>query len=123
MIRLRVEIYTTVHFYFLTRLYIFMYSEYRLATYYTNTLTKVFFFSFFWSISHHPLYNFIDLLTFSLIDIDSDWHVEIKLADADLELHILIRQQHCLRRENKLTPLLLLQQIIVCWQAVVLEQM
>ncbi|PTB42720.1 hypothetical protein M441DRAFT_394176 [Trichoderma asperellum CBS 433.97] len=46
MIRLRVEIYTTVHFYFLTRLYIFMYSEYRLATYYTNTL-RCFSFLFF----------------------------------------------------------------------------
>lgn len=70
-----------------------MYSQSRLVNYCTNTLAPLTFFILHLPPFEASLEAFLPFLSFSLIDVDSNWHVEIELANADLELDIKFRQR------------------------------
>lgn len=58
-----------------------------------------------------------------IVDIDGDGLVEVHVSNADLELYKFVRNQDADgKRSISLTPLLLLQQMTVCWHAVVFWQ-
>lgn len=61
--------------------------------------------------------------TLVIVDVDGDGLVEVHVSNADLELFMLVRTQDAGgERSISLTPLLLLQQMTVCWHAVVFWQ-